>query len=1822
MAGPWEDFQTPEAVQDASAPWEDFRAKDESKPWEDFGKQFKKDELAKQTFQARLEGQQAKALQGIADIGSGAAYWVADALAKVDPTGISGQMLARQEVPRTPPILAPEDIDTMTEVIKRGLHIPETAPAEGKLGEVTRGLKEAGKEMAVGFSDPGMIAGLGLAKALPQEGARLFQLQMMGALPQTVDQAMQAQNLEEAVKGGVGVAANVAFPIALGGAAAGPSVKVPDFIGRQLEMQRGAPAPRQEPVAPIERVTPEQAKIAAERMSAPFDASMEYKGFNTPKVEPSGIPREPRSIREAWESFNKSETATPNELVLVAEKLMDEGNAPGSLRLPINIYKQAMEAGKDPELAEFRVLAMIEKIAKETPPEIPSGELKVKPPEPPKFSETTPLSERGESQPLTTTSNEQQRRNIPTQPSDRGTSGSESGIADSGRLSDSERSAAASSGLPESVGVIEGKTLGRVREIPPNAKTVNAPAFPERSFSVIKVPNPNPKYSHYEIWDSETGLGLGKDFSKLKEATSFVENNYNLNADQIVYNKTKGIFSPESIKYSVEQALKEQSKPSPPPAAASAEQGASKTAEAQVGRPTTPPAVEPARGEAGMGAIPKPSGFKEPPMPERFDTLQDAINYRESYKQAEIDFYKSLGLNDADANKMFRAGDSRSNLDVSKIEAKLSPENMERLDQFSTGEGSEMYQWDRQYDPSELAHNTDKGELALNLIQNISRESAPKSFGDKLIHASVALRKLKELGGTWTDIAKELDKFTTRNSSSSGDKLEYFKHLGEQIRQFSKDQGVDLEQGSFGKEKLGITDQHPTPPATPPAEGKIGQGPGARTGTTTAEAAESVEGTGLKNAIGEVERVSYGLPEATPTQRRAMGTAWIQAAKVLNDNPKAGEMLVTKLRNDPHMGLTDVDSAVLLRHKVGIENEMNAAAERTNLAEDPAVKANAQAEYQLLSDQLLELLDMAKARGSEWGREGRWRQAIANQDYSLATMEARQRASLGGRRLNESEHAQLQKDFNELQATQKAYEERLKQHESKVEELHLKLAQEKAARAEAGEAPAIHPTIIKIASDIVSKLDDAANRARERIKERMSRMSAGLDPTVVLDLAEIGASHLAHKILDFAKWSDRMRGEFGDWVEQYLEPVFKASQKKLEDLAVQHGKEKAPAVKRALREPTTAEIGEKVATAVADRLSNKENSAVSGYLQKLARALWKDGVRDRDEIVQKMHEIISRKIPDITPREVSRMWSGYGDYRQLTKDEISVGLRKLKGELLETHKLEDMAEGRPPLKSGQERGEVSEARRQLIKKVNDAKYTFQVPIEDPNTQLKSALDTYKTTLANRIADMEDRMARGDFAPRPRRELILDDAAMDLKAKNLRVRQRYEQELEKNRLAQRKPWQKLLWNFVRWERAMKLSSPVVFGKLGAAAATRLATTTAEEFVGAGLSKVPGISTIAKRAPREGGISLEGMSRGLAKMVTEGIQDAKDTAKSGMTNLDIVLGKEGGLDREWVNMFGQLHGMMKAPIKRFEYELSLQKRIESAMKNGEDVRDRQVMMRLMTEAMNDGYRSIFMQKGFTADLFNTALHMAETSKKYQPQGEIFARTMRFLLPIVRVPINIVAETATGITGVPVASARVMFHAINGSLKNMDPKVADSIMRQFKKGSIGAGLMAIGFMNPENIGGYDWREKRGANAPKAGGFQIFGMNVPRWLTHAPWFELMQFGATLRHAANNPKKGLSEGALAASVGLLEQTPFYGEMMRVTQAGESGKRAVVFFGDLAKSTVVPQAIQKIAEWTDAGKKRKPKSSNPFVFIGQNVMMGIPGLRQQVPEDYGKQPKW
>lgn len=986
-----------------------------------------------------------------------------------------------------------------------------------------------------------------------------------------------------------------------------------------------------------------------------------------------------------------------------------------------------------------------------------------------------------------------------------------------------------------------------------------------------------------------------------------------------------------------------------------------------------------------------------------------------------------------------------------------------------------------------------------------------------------------------------------------------------------------------------------------------------------AEFARTGSPTANKNAVIDAEAIRRGEQPLLKPLRFSNQQAFDEAMGRIDRDPGLPDRLIQELNHKPRV-IDPVEHMVLLRHRVDLRYEYHKAAREAAQAFDDGREADRIADTirtNEWSDKLAEL-DKAVGRGgagTEAGRALQVRRAMMNEDYSLATLELQKRADNGFRPLTDAERAELVKVAADYKAKADALEAHLATNQARISELEAARELDRI-KAQAARLP-YDKRVLDFAESVVVKMETAADAAAIRLRERLARMSVGVDPTIIADAAIIGSAKIARLGLDLAKFTDAMVKDFSEKIRPMIPQIWEASNKLLE----QNLKETAPKVRTVIKHKMgLADFKNATERQIEERIQKGKRNELTPLIQKYARILVEQGITERNALIDAVHDFVNRLDPTMTRRNTMDAISGYGDFSQLRKDEISVKLRDLKGQMQQVAKLEDMQAGKPPIKTGLERRIPTAEESRLIKLVNDAKREFQIPITDPNTQLKSSLDTLKARMRSRIAELEGKLQRGEFDKRPRRPITLDDTATRLKADLGRVTKDWERAREADRLANRKPWQRRLDAFVRWERNFKLSSPVVFGKLGAAALTRAVTTTTEEIIGGAVSRV--LPTLAERAPREGGgFNAKYMAKALTAAISKGMDDAFKTAKTGASDIDIAYGDK-LVDKDWANFFGRIHGMVKAPVKRAEFELSLQKRIEHAIRNGLDPSDPMVMQRLSSEALDDGYRSIFMQHGFSGDMFNQFVNQLEKSKKYPLGGEITARMARFLMPVVRVPLNIVGETATGAHGLFTASARTLWHATHEGLANVDTKVADSIMRQFKKGSIGLGLMAIGFLNPENVGGYDYREKRGPEDPKVSGFRIFGLNIPRWMTHAPWFELMQMGATIRRTMDRHvdktgenATGLAIGTKAAALGLIEETPFVGTMLRADKMFQSQAEWDRYWGEMAKGTLIPQAIQWSAKQIDKSvpfvgeeTERKPKT------FTEHVMMGLPGLRQSVPE--------
>lgn len=180
---------------------------------------------------------------------------------------------------------------------------------------------------------------------------------------------------------------------------------------------------------------------------------------------------------------------------------------------------------------------------------------------------------------------------------------------------------------------------------------------------------------------------------------------------------------------------------------------------------------------------------------------------------------------------------------------------------------------------------------------------------------------------------------------------------------------------------------------------------------------------------------------------------------------------------------------------------------------------------------------------------------------------------------------------------------------------------------------------------------------------------------------------------------------------------------------------------------------------VAAKAGAKPDPAEVGQLARdLTRSVVESGIDQREDVIDAVHNELTGMGLELTRSQTMEAMSGYGEFRELSKDEISVKIRGIKGEIQQLLKLEDMQSGRAPKKTGVERREPTDAERQLIKQVNEAKKRGGYRVTDPAQQLKSALDAAKTAARNRITDLEkaiatrEKIVAGQTALKPDAEL--------------------------------------------------------------------------------------------------------------------------------------------------------------------------------------------------------------------------------------------------------------------------------------------------------------------------------------------------------------------------------------------------------------------------------------------------------------------------------------
>lgn len=535
-----------------------------------------------------------------------------------------------------------------------------------------------------------------------------------------------------------------------------------------------------------------------------------------------------------------------------------------------------------------------------------------------------------------------------------------------------------------------------------------------------------------------------------------------------------------------------------------------------------------------------------------------------------------------------------------------------------------------------------------------------------------------------------------------------------------------------------------------------------------------------------------------------------------------------------------------------------------------------------------------------------------------------------------------------------------------------------------------------------------------------------------------------------------------------------------------------------------------------------------------------------------------------------------------------------------------------------------------------------------------ALDNFKARLEKKMAELQDRIDKGDYSELPKKQKLtyeLDDRAKYLQSEVNRLQRNFDETRARIREEAKPGIVKAFDWFAKWRRVGFLLNPLTAIKITAGAIERVAIAPLEEAIGSGLSLIPGIDKVSAKAPREGAsLSIQELAsaeaRVLAKTFSRNtLDETVRTFKTGKSQLEELYDPD---KQKFIHpedgifaLPGRAHGGLQAIAKQNEYHRSMEKRLAFWLKKGYDVTDPDIQHAVAIEAFKDGNPSLF--NGGKTISYNEIRQAAILDSKraaYQQDGnpisklfnvsnlekgndgeQILAAIFKSTFPFTKQPINYAFEAGSYTLG----AVKSLFILRNG-IEKLTPEQADTVMRNFKKNGAGAAFMTLGWLLHGAIAGF-WNkdEKWEDKGLQPNDVELLGVKVPHLLIDHPLFLAMEAGATARNVndAIEKKKGsapLANGIMDAAGGIMEHIPYTSNPITdafSNQNTNKANRAAQAAGNLTRQIVLTPMIEQVAKWMDENKygnynKRVTSDKSVGETFIKSFESGIPGVRNEL----------
>jgi len=527
---------------------------------------------------------------------------------------------------------------------------------------------------------------------------------------------------------------------------------------------------------------------------------------------------------------------------------------------------------------------------------------------------------------------------------------------------------------------------------------------------------------------------------------------------------------------------------------------------------------------------------------------------------------------------------------------------------------------------------------------------------------------------------------------------------------------------------------------------------------------------GLTNEYDKAQRAARGLDPIAKAARQKNQVVWDRTVQliqnkdiVLRDKTNTG--LISKLATGEIEAISPEIQAAILYDRIYLQNAKEAYVKK--LAEQGAVITNEERLNILAQladiDAHIQENEIANANvGRTWGRTGVFRQVLAARDYTLKGVISRAKAMNSGASLSTEQEAKLVKlseQFAELQKEldkiQKAFDEQLK-----IEKEIARKEGYNKAKMEVSSAPS--------SSTIKEKSKELANKLRAaKITSSTYTFSSvvPIPPTVVNVGIEAAAKSIetVGTIADaISKGIEAIKNEASGWYKNLT-----AEEKQRFDNWF------GGFVNEKLAEPKQEKKGAKstdellVDLAVkADGVLTDESWELEPLLKNILKQEVINGAETLDEVAEKVFDFLSNSVPNLDIEDIKDLMSGYGSFKELSKDPLVEKIRKLRNLGRLNGRLRDVKERmKLPKRTGREIAKLDTEARAINKEIGrlikELGLASEPTEEEKTNKWKSQRDAVVQRLNNKIEDLNRQIDQKQRDAKVKKSQITDDEIKDL-----------------------------------------------------------------------------------------------------------------------------------------------------------------------------------------------------------------------------------------------------------------------------------------------------------------------------------------------------------------------------------------------------------------------------------------------------------------------------